>query len=119
MAQTSDLTARARIRLAALRLFASQGFEATSTRAIAAEAGVSHALVRHHFGSKEGLRQAIDEDVLDAFDSALAGFDRQSPGSDRMAVLGAASAQLFGADEVRRDYLRRALLEGSELSAQL
>ncbi|MFF0269100.1 TetR/AcrR family transcriptional regulator [Kribbella sp. NPDC004536] len=106
-ARSSDLTARARLRLAALRLFAEHGFEATSTRAIATEAGVSHALLRHHYGSKDGLRAAVDEDVLNTFDEGLAKLD-----SDDLAALGQVTAQLFGSDELRRNYLRRVLLEG-------
>ncbi|MGZ0148549.1 TetR/AcrR family transcriptional regulator [Kribbella sp. WER1] len=106
-ARSSDLTARARLRLAALKLFAEHGFEATSTRAIATEAGVSHALLRHHYGSKDGLRAAVDEDVLDTFDQGLATLD-----ADDLTALGQVTAQLFGADEVRRNYLRRVLLEG-------
>jgi AcrR family transcriptional regulator len=58
---TEDLTARARIRDAALRLFADKGIDATSIREIAQAAGVSSGLLRHHFGSKEGLRDACDE----------------------------------------------------------
>jgi Transcriptional regulator len=55
-----DLTARARIRDAALRLFADRGIEGTTIRDIAKAAGVSSGLVRHHFGSKEALRDACD-----------------------------------------------------------
>ncbi|WP_235929662.1 TetR/AcrR family transcriptional regulator [Cellulomonas citrea] len=58
----ADLTARARIRDAALARFAADGFGAP-LRAIAADAGVSPALVIHHFGSKDGLRHACDEQV--------------------------------------------------------
>ena len=106
-ARSPDLTARARLRLAALKLFAEHGFEATSTRAIATEAGVSHALLRHHYGSKDGLRTAVDEDVLNTFDEGLAKLDASDLGA-----LGQVTARLFGADEVRRNYLRRVLLEG-------
>ncbi|MDT3443997.1 TetR family transcriptional regulator [Pseudofrankia sp. BMG5.37] len=60
-----DLTAKARIRDAALRLFAEQGFEATTIRGVASAAGVSSGLVRHHFGSKEALRDACDVHALD------------------------------------------------------
>src|SRR5665811_813501 len=55
-----DLTARARIREAAIRLFAEHGVEETAILDIAKEAGVSGGLIRHHFGSKEGLRVACD-----------------------------------------------------------
>lgn len=40
---------------AATRLFSEQGFDATSTRAIAEEAGVNEALIFRHFPSKEDL----------------------------------------------------------------
>jgi AcrR family transcriptional regulator len=60
----TDLTARARIREAAIALFAEKGITATSIRDIAQAAGVSSGLLRHHFGSKEGLRDACDEYAL-------------------------------------------------------
>ncbi|MGW1343137.1 TetR family transcriptional regulator [Kribbella sp. NPDC002412] len=56
-----DLTARARIRDAAMKLFTERGIEGASIRDIAAEAGVSSGLVRHHFGSKQALREACDQ----------------------------------------------------------
>ena len=56
-----DLTARARIRDAALALFAERGMDGATIRDIAKAAGVSGGLVRHHFGSKEALRAACDE----------------------------------------------------------
>jgi AcrR family transcriptional regulator len=56
-----DFTARARIREAALELFAERGIAGATIRDIATKAGVSSGLLRHHFGSKEGLRDACDE----------------------------------------------------------
>lgn len=114
---SSDLTGRARLREAALALFAQRGFEATSTRAVAAAAGLSPALVIHHFGSKEGLRAAVDEEVLSRLGTALRDLDDGPP--DLMASLGVVSARMFGADPQLRGYLRRVLLEGSEASAAL
>ena len=60
-----DLTARARIRDAALRLFAERGLDGTTIRDIARAAGVSGGLIRHHFGSKDDLRAACDSNALD------------------------------------------------------
>jgi len=60
-----DLTARARIRDAALRLFAERGLDGTTIRDIARAAGVSGGLIRHHFGSKDDLRAACDSYALD------------------------------------------------------
>ena len=63
----SDLTGRARIRNTALRQFAQRGFTATTLRDVATAAGVSPALVRHHFGSKDGLREECDSYALAAY----------------------------------------------------
>jgi TetR/AcrR family transcriptional regulator, regulator of cefoperazone and chloramphenicol sensitivity len=62
-AQT-DLTTRIRIRDAALEHFAVKGYERTTVRAIAQTAGVSHGMLRHHFGSKIELRAACDDYVF-------------------------------------------------------
>lgn len=59
-----DLTATARIRDAAIELWGQHGFE-VGLRTIAEAAGVSAALVIHHFGSKDGLRRACDEFVAE------------------------------------------------------
>ncbi|MBD7919631.1 TetR family transcriptional regulator [Cellulomonas sp. Sa3CUA2] len=58
-----DLTARARIRDAAVARYAREGF-GVGLRAIAQDAGVSAALILHHFGSKDALRAACDAHVL-------------------------------------------------------
>ncbi|MFD3701793.1 TetR family transcriptional regulator [Nocardia sp. NPDC058658] len=62
--RSADLTTAARIRDAAIELFGEQGF-GVGVRAIAAAAGVSPGLVNHHFGSKDGLRAACDDRVLE------------------------------------------------------
>lgn len=62
--RSADLTARARIRDAAIAQFAEHGYARSSLRSIADRAGVSAALVVHHFGSKDGLRAACDEHLL-------------------------------------------------------
>ena len=74
----ADLTARAKIRNTALRLFAERGHEAVTVREIAAGAGVSPALVLHHFGSKAGLRAAVDEHAARSFESVFAELDGAS-----------------------------------------
>jgi AcrR family transcriptional regulator len=75
MTPTSDLTTRARIRDAAVLRFARSGF-AASVRSIAADAGVSAALVIHHFGSKEELHAVCDAHVL----ASIAESKRQNMG---------------------------------------
>ncbi|WP_176697109.1 TetR family transcriptional regulator [Microbacterium sp. 3J1] len=64
---TDDLTARARIRDAAIAAFARDGYDGTSLRTIARDAGVSAALIVHHFGDKNALRAACDDHVVGVF----------------------------------------------------
>lgn len=65
MRPIEDVTTRARIRDTAMRLFAEHGVRETTIRTIATEAGVAPGLVSHHFGSKQGLRDACDAYVMD------------------------------------------------------
>jgi AcrR family transcriptional regulator len=62
--RSADLTAAARIRDAAIEQFGEHGF-GVGLRAIADAAGVSAALVIHHFGSKDGLRKACDDYIAE------------------------------------------------------
>lgn len=71
MFSVGDLTARAAIRDRALVLFAEHGPDAVTIRQIATAADVSPALVLHHYGSKQGLRDAVDEHVAGLFDAML------------------------------------------------
>ena len=57
--------AQDRIIRAAIELFGRHGVRATPVKAIAEQAGVSPALVIHHFGSKEGLRAACDHRLVE------------------------------------------------------
>jgi AcrR family transcriptional regulator len=111
MATADDLTARARIRDAALRQFGEQGFERTTIRGIAATAGVSPGLVRHHFGSKEALRDAVDEHVLAEIrrvnDEVRKGIEANGEFSEE-AVTRAAIRPFQG-------YLARAMVDGSAI----
>ncbi|KZE89401.1 HTH-type transcriptional repressor KstR2 [Microbacterium sp. TNHR37B] len=65
MRSVEDLTARARVRDAAIDLFGRRGFERTTVRDIAAAAEVSPGLVLHHFGSKAELRDECSEFVVE------------------------------------------------------
>lgn len=110
MRSSEDLTARARIRDAALALFGAEGVGRVSVRAIAAEAGVSPALVVHHFGSKDGLRKACDAYVV----AIMRGTDSDTALADTAGL----SSILEAATPVRR-YLARAFLDGSPDAAAL
>jgi TetR/AcrR family transcriptional regulator, regulator of cefoperazone and chloramphenicol sensitivity len=61
---SDDRTAVARIRDAAIEQWGEHGFN-VGLRSIAEAAGVSAALVIHHFGSKDGLRKACDDYIAE------------------------------------------------------
>lgn len=67
-----DSETRARLIAAGLRLFGQTGYDGTSTRALAAEAGTNVASISYHFGSKAGLRQACARDVAARVTGAIA-----------------------------------------------
>src|SRR5215213_7710572 len=56
---------REQILKTALKLFAAQGFDATSTRQIAREVGIAEGLIFHYFPTKASLLAAILEDRVE------------------------------------------------------
>ncbi|MFC4531986.1 TetR/AcrR family transcriptional regulator [Sphaerisporangium dianthi] len=103
-----DLTARARIREAALRHFGEHGFERATIRDIAATAGVSSGLVRHHFGSKQGLREACDDHLV----KLVRRFNDRVKADTTYADLSYVPASRAALKPYQR-YMARALAEGS------
>ncbi|MEM7145694.1 MAG: TetR/AcrR family transcriptional regulator [Verrucomicrobiota bacterium] len=63
-AAAADPTTKDRILLAAEELFAAEGFEKVSLRAITQAADVNLASVNYHFGSKDALIDAIIENIV-------------------------------------------------------
>lgn len=122
---TEDRTARAIIRDEALRLFAEEGPERVTIRQVAAAAGVSSALVIHHFGSKEGLQDAVDRRVLDMVESLLdqltarAGDGLFDQGQEAAGSLAKAMTTLLPAGSPHHAYLRRLLVSDSEVGKQI
>jgi AcrR family transcriptional regulator len=68
--------------VAAAARFAAAGYDATSLRQVAADAGVDPALVRRFFGSKEGLFSDVASALIDppAALAAVAGGDPETAG---------------------------------------
>lgn len=81
---------RQRIRDTAILRFGTEGFGA-SLRGIAADAGVSAALVIHYFGSKEALRRECDAAVLaEIRDAKREAIDEAASGQSLIARFAAA-----------------------------
>lgn len=112
-----ELSNAERIRDAALRSFARQGISATALRAIADAAGVSVGLVQHHFGSKPGLIEAVDDYVLRVFADALESNPLPVPAepADDFKSLGGRFSKLIHDHPDIVDYVGRALSEGNNI----
>jgi TetR/AcrR family transcriptional regulator, regulator of cefoperazone and chloramphenicol sensitivity len=114
----ADLTAAAAIRIAAMKLFAEPGYAQVTVRQIAAAAGVSPALVIHHYGSKENLRAVLEERVAAFVETMLADLARLPEEGGSTSV-----AELF-ADRLEREpglagYVRRLLADGGPAGVDL
>lgn len=109
-----DLTARARIRDAALVLFGERGVDGTTVRDIARAAGVSGGLVRHHFGSKDDLRGECDSyalnRIMEVKEQALLRGEIANP-----AFLSSAQPAVLGLLR----YLARSMVDGSPAAASM
>jgi AcrR family transcriptional regulator len=79
-----------RILQAAKKLFASRGYEHTSTSAIARQAGTSESQLMKHFGSKAGLLEAIFTDGWARIteEARAASRDLPSPAEKLLAIAG-------------------------------
>ena len=58
---------RGRVLEAGKKLFAEYGFSGTSLRQVAESADISTGLLQYHFGSKQGLYDAVREDALEDY----------------------------------------------------
>jgi TetR/AcrR family transcriptional regulator, regulator of cefoperazone and chloramphenicol sensitivity len=127
-------TGREAIIGAAFRVFGEGGIESTSLRQVARAAGVSPALVVHHFGGKEGLVAATDAAAVAQFAGAYrgaggargAGSDdgprsagSNGGGGDLLRARAAETARVMAEAPEVCAYLGRALVEGTAGSAAL
>ena len=123
---------RDRLVQVAMGRFPERGYDRVTARDLATAAGVSVGLINHHFGSKEGLREAVDRYFLQQFEEVLT--DQEAGARSTTAALapaGGAGLDQF-ADwvdgwigrhiddwDASKAYLRRALLEGNDWGASL
>lgn len=103
---------------AALRAFGERGIEATSLRGVAKVAGVSPALIVHHFGGKEGLVAAVDEAALKVFSTAYDS-EEGTADADLLRARAEQTARVMREHPDVCAYLGRALVEGTAGSARL
>ncbi len=109
----------------AMALFAEKGFDGVTIRDISGAAEVSVGLINHHFGSKEGLREAVDRYFIAQFEEVL--FEQPisygaSTSIDIDSVTDRTEAWIarhIDDWDLTKAYMRRALLEGSDWGAGL
>lgn len=81
-------SARRAILDAAGRRLTHDGPDGLRLQSIAADLGISHSSILHHFGSREGLLEALSQDAFDALDrDLLAILESSASGEERTAGL--------------------------------
>jgi len=110
---SDDRTAVARIRDAAIERWGEHGFN-VGLRSIAEAAGVSAALVIHHFGSKEGLRKACDEYIAEEIRSGKSASLQTKDPADWFAQM--AEIESYAP---MMAYLVRSMQSGSDLAKMM
>src|SRR5262245_2264448 len=118
MRSAAPQSTRQEIVESALRRFGEAGIQATSLREVARAAGVSPALVVHHFGGKEGLVAAVDEAALREFGDAYTASEPENDG-DLLRQRAGQTAQVMRDKPDVCAYLGRALVERTAGSAAL
>lgn len=101
-----------RILVEATRLFAAHGYAGTSIQAVAAAVGVSKPTLVYHYGSKEGLREAVLDALMNHWRLDLPRLmAAASAGGPRLDALMAAFFDFFRADPARARLLLREVLD--------
>jgi AcrR family transcriptional regulator len=101
-----------------LQSFAEHGTGATTLRGVAAAAGVSLGSVQHHFATKAGLIEAVDEYVFRLISSTFSQ-PLPEPPVDSVAEIGNRVSSLFAEQPEVAAYLGRALVDGSPVGARV
>jgi TetR/AcrR family transcriptional regulator, regulator of biofilm formation and stress response len=92
---------------AAVRVVATKGLRHLTYRAVAQEAGVTHGLVTHHFGSRDAL---IESALQYSLDNSVAGMTT-APGSGRIEALFEGLTQLVADDPDTQAFQYELVLE--------
>src|SRR6516225_7827779 len=110
-ARASEPDVRAAVVAAATRLFAAHGFDGTALQDVADAVGVTKPAVLHHFPSKEHIRQAVLDGILEHWQARLPRLLlAATAGEERFEAVFGELFRFFAADGDRaRVVLREAL----------
>jgi TetR/AcrR family transcriptional regulator len=108
----AEPSSRNRMIAVAKRLFSGAGYENTTTVTIAREAHTSESQLVKHFGSKEGLLEAVFEEGWSGLRMQMANVQAISSPRERLKAIMRTIIQVFAADLELRDLM---LLEGRRI----
>jgi AcrR family transcriptional regulator len=108
---------RARLLDAAISLWAESGD--ASFEAIAADVGVTKGALYHHFGSKDGLVEAVYKEAVQRHARRVIDASASGTGRERLQALIAATARLYGSDTPFYRLLLRLHVEAGSSRPQL
>ena len=104
-----------RILAAAQELFARQGLEQLSMRAVAERARVNQAMIHYYFGAKEKLIQSlVRREILHIMRDVVMGLDSELNGAELFAHFPLRLLDVLRQDPLRLQLLRRVLAGGPE-----
>ena len=109
-----DLTPSARIREAALRLFAEVGPRNTSLRMVAKEAGVSLGALMHYYQSKDRLEEAVQQHVMQKMRQPVAQGVSEAAPPESARAMHETYHMWIAENPVIAEYARRLQMEGSD-----
>jgi AcrR family transcriptional regulator len=115
----ADLAPPARIREAALRLYAENGQRATTIRMVAEEAGMSPGAVMHHFKSKDDLSEAVQRAVIAKIRQVVSGVGLSDAPEVAARARRRAFDRLITENPSIAGYMRWTVLEGGPAGAAL
>ena len=107
--------ARQEILNAATRRFAERGFDGTSLSALASDVGMRKASLLYHFSSKDDLREAVLDELLQHWQLVLPDLlTAVTSGEGRFVGLTEALVEFFAADADRARLVLRELIDRPE-----
>lgn len=119
--QSAEVAAQTRQNIldAAGRQFAARGFRAASLRDIAADAGTTHGLIRHYFGTKDELWRAVVEDFINRVAARQLPLLASLNDADPIALLKAIATELMRQSAEMPQVARLLLLDCTEPGPRL
>lgn len=117
-AEGSGTSRQGRILEAALKVFSVRGTSDATLQMVAEAAGVSVGLVQHHFGSKDGLIEAVDAHALKIIAATLS-TPLPDPAPEYLPEMGRRVTSLLAEHATAVEYVTRQIVNGSPAGVEV